>query len=272
MVNRSSSAEAAQPTRSFRLHLDATLGDGARIEPPKEAAHYIATVMRAGQGDRFLVFNGRDGEWLAEIESASKRAVTLRLLHRTRPPAPPPDLWLLFAPIKKARTDFIVEKACELGCRRILPVITERTQSDRVNIERLQAHVIEAAEQCELVFAPEVAAPQTLKAALGAWPAKRALHFCDETRGAPPFATIAASPPAAILIGPEGGFSPAEAAWLRGLPFIRPASLGPRVLRADTAAAAAITLWQDAVGDFRASETQVGEGPAPPLDSAEPRS
>lgn len=250
MVNLPSPKNTA--TRDIRLHLDAELAPDAKIEPPKEAVHYLLTVMRAGKGDCFFVFNGRDGEWLVEIAEAGKRAATLRIIERTRPPAAPPDLWLVFAPIKKARTDFIVEKACELGCRRVLPVITARTRSETVRVDRLQAHAVEAAEQCGLVFVPEVAEPAPLARVLDAWPADRALHFCDEARVARPLQEVAAPPPAAILIGPEGGFSAEEAERLRASPFVRPASLGPRVLRADTAAAAAIAIWQTAQGDWGA--------------------
>lgn len=257
MVNPSSPARAAP--RGVRLHLEAALAPEARIEPPREASHYLLNVMRMRVGARLHVFNGRDGEWLAEIEQASKREAALRLLERTRAPAAPPDLWLLFAPIKKARTDFIVEKACELGCRRVLPVITERTQSETVRVDRLRAHAVEAAEQCGGVFVPEVAAPEPLATLLDGWPAERALHFCDETRSARPLAEIAAPAPAAILIGPEGGFSPAEAARLRAAPFVRSATLGPRVLRADTAAAAAISIWQTVRGDWAEDH---GEGAA----------
>ena len=238
------------PARGIRLHLDAPLTSGATVEAPKEAAHYLISVMRATPGERLHLFNARDGEWLAEIVEAGKRAATLRLVERSRPPEAPPDLWLLFAPIKKARTDFIVEKACELGCRRVLPVITERTQADTVRVDRLRAHAIEAAEQCGLVFVPEVAEAAPLRRVLEEWPQERALHFCDETRQARPLQETAAPPPAAILIGPVGGFSPQEAERLRAAPFVRPASLGPRVLRADTAAAAAISVWQTVQGDW----------------------
>lgn len=248
MVNHSSPSDSAN--RDIRLHLDVELAVESEIEPPKEACHYLLTVMRATQGDSFHVFNGRDGEWLAEIAEASKRRAVLRILRQTRPAAPPPDLWLLFAPIKKARTDFIVEKACELGCRRVIPVITERTRSETVRADRLRAHAIEAAEQCGLVFVPEVDEATPLARALDQWPEGRTLHFCDESREAKPLQDVAAPSPTAILIGPEGGFSPAEAARLRLSPFVVTATLGPRLLRADTAAAAAIALWQTAQGDW----------------------
>lgn len=240
-------------SRDIRLHLGVALREGGEIELPRDASHYLSTVMRVGKGETFYVFNGEDGEWLAELCEPHKRAARLRLAVQTRPSCPPPDLWLLFAPIKKARTDFIVEKACELGCRRVLPVITARTRSETVRVDRLQAHAIEAAEQCGLVFVPEVAEPAPLARVLEEWPPERALHFCDEERMARPLGDVAAPPPAAILIGPEGGFSEQEAAQLRARPFLVSASLGPRLLRADTAAAAAIALWQTAQGDWSAA-------------------
>ncbi|MEM9725925.1 MAG: 16S rRNA (uracil(1498)-N(3))-methyltransferase [Pseudomonadota bacterium] len=249
-----------------RVHLDMDLAAGAAIQAPAEIAHYLRNVMRLRQGDAVLAFNSRDGEWRAEISGMAKRAVTLSLQAQTRPPSPPPDLWLLFAPIKKARTDFIVEKACELGCRRVLPVITERTQTARVRADRLRAHAIEAAEQCGTVFVPEVVEAAPLRAVLEGWPPDRALHFCDETRQARPMIEQAAPPPAAILIGPVGGFSLDEARALRAAPFVRPVALGPRILRADTAAAAAIALWQAAQGDWSAAAPEAcldsGEAPA----------
>lgn len=236
-----------------RLYLDAPLAPGAEIALGRDASTYLFAVMRLGEGALCRVFNGRDGEWRAEVAQANKRGGRLRTLEQLRLPAAPPDLWLLFAPIKKARTDFIVEKAAELGCRRILPVTTARTQSERVNVERLQAHAIEAAEQCELVFAPEVAEPARLDAVLADWEPGRRLLFCDERREAPALSEAARSAPApaAILVGPEGGFTEEEAALLRRQSFVASASLGPRILRADTAAAAALAIWQDVCGDWR---------------------
>lgn len=236
-----------------RLHLNATLAAGVELDLDRDASNYLFAVMRLGAGEACRVFNGRDGEWRAEVALANKRGGRLAIAERLRPPAPPPDLWLLFAPIKKARTDFIVEKAAELGCRRILPITTRRTQSDRVNVDRLQAHAIEAAEQCDLVFAPEVAEPERLETALAAWDPRRALYFCDESREARPLSAAAKGKraPAAILVGPEGGFAPDERRLLAGMLFVTPVALGPRILRADTAAAAALAIWQDVCGDWR---------------------
>ncbi len=210
--------------------------------------------MRQGEGAAVLLFNGRDGEWLAHVTRAAKRAGELTCAHQTRPLQMPPDLWLLFAPIKKARTDFIVEKAAEMGAARICPVQTEFTNAERIRQDRLQAHAVEAAEQCGGTFVPQVDDLQRLDRVLDGWDQTRQLMFCDEAlsgelSGLPDRA--AAAGPWAILIGPEGGFSEAERARLRDLPFAHAVSLGPRILRADTAAVAAMTLWQMALGDWR---------------------
>ncbi|MEM6680409.1 MAG: 16S rRNA (uracil(1498)-N(3))-methyltransferase [Pseudomonadota bacterium] len=245
-----------QAAAKIRLHLAteaAAFEPGAEVALEREQATYLGAVMRLGQGARLMVFNGRDGEWLAEVAALTKRSGALRLLEPLRPAMTPPDLWLLFAPIKKARTDFIVEKACELGCRRILPVFTEYTNAERVNRARLQAHCVEAAEQCGLVFVPEVAEPSTLSALLAGWTGERRLMFCSERGGRPARAALAEADrtaPWAVLTGPEGGFSAAEAARLESLPGARAVSLGPRILRADTAAVAVITLWQAMLGDW----------------------
>ncbi len=238
----------------IRLHVTADLGAGAEIALGRDQAHYLFGVMRLGQGDALLVFNGRDGEWEAEVAGAGKRAGTLVCRAQTRAQETPPDLWLLFAPLKKARTDFIAEKAAELGCRRVLPVFTRFTNSERVNVDRLQAHAVEAAEQCGLLTVPEIAEPAPLAKVLDDWDSSRRLLFCDERRNAPPAVealAVAPDGPWAVLIGPEGGFAPEEVERLRGLPFVTPVSLGPRVLRADTAAVAALSLWQAAKGDWR---------------------
>jgi 16S rRNA (uracil1498-N3)-methyltransferase len=198
------------------------------------------------------LFNGRDGEWRALVESSGKRGGTLACVEQTAPLLMPPDLWLLFAPIKKARTDFIVEKAAEMGAARILPVQTEFTNAERIRQDRLQAHAVEAAEQCGGTFVPEVAELQKLDHVIGDWPGDRRLIYADEglAGAAQSLAEAPASAEWAILIGPEGGFSEAERARLRGLPFVTPISLGPRILRADTAAVAALTLFQSLRGDW----------------------
>lgn len=208
--------------------------------------------MRLGIGGRVALFNGRDGEWLAKVAEAGKRGGTLAILEQSAPLVLPPDLWLLFAPIKKARTDFIVEKAAEMGAARIVPVQTDFTNSDRVRQDRLQAHAVEASEQCGGTFVPEVTDLKKLDKLLADWPKERQLMFCDETQVGLSTALTAtrSDTPWAILIGPEGGFSDRERTRLRALPFTRAVSLGPRILRADTAAVAALAIWQRTLGDW----------------------
>jgi 16S rRNA (uracil1498-N3)-methyltransferase len=240
----------------IRLHIDQTLAEGQAVPLSPEKAHYLFGVMRLGPGDRLALFDGETGEWEAEVAQGGRRG-SLRVLAQTRPMERPPDLWLLFAPIKKARTDFIVEKAAEMGCRRILPVRTDFTNSERVRADRLRLHAVEAAEQCGGVFVPEVAEMAPLAAVLAGWEAGRELWFCDEALagGEAPLPDWSgpgrSGRPGAVLVGPEGGFSEAERARLRALPFARAIRLGPRILRADTAAVAALALWQAACGDWQ---------------------
>ena len=234
-----------------RLYVDQPLGKGQTVSLTKEQAHYLFGVMRLAAGAVLSLFNGHDGEWDAEVAEAGKKGGNLACVEQTRPLQMPPDLWLLFAPIKKERTDFIVEKAVELGAGRIIPVQTEFTNSGRVKQDRLQAHAIEAAEQCGGTFVPEVAEMERLGRLLDTWPTGRRLMFCDETMlGAATALAGQSRGPWAILIGPEGGFSEAERTRLRALPYALSVSLGPRILRADTAAVAALTLWQSALGDW----------------------
>lgn len=234
-----------------RLYVDQPLGKGQTVSLTKEQAHYLFGVMRLAAGAVLSLFNGRDGEWDAEVAEAGKKGGSLLCTELTRPLQMPPDLSLIFAPIKKERTDFIVEKAVELGARRIVPVQTEFTNSGRVKQDRLQAHAVEAAEQCGGTFVPEVAEMERLGRLLDTWPTDRRLMFCDETMlGAATALAGQSKGPWAILIGPEGGFSEAERTRLRALPYALPVSLGPRILRADTAAVAALTLWQSALGDW----------------------
>jgi 16S rRNA (uracil1498-N3)-methyltransferase len=235
----------------IRLHVDHPLAAGQAVPLSMDQAHYLTGVMRLAVGAEVLLFNGRDGEWRASLTTAGKRGAIATCEAMTRPLVLPPDLWLLFAPIKKARTDFIVEKAVELGVARILPVQTRHTNSERIRQDRLQAHAVEAAEQCGATYVPEVADLQPLDRVLRDWPDGRRLYWCDETAIGQPATFSATTGPAAILIGPEGGFSTEEAARLRARPGVTPLSLGPRILRADTAAVAAITLWQAACGDWR---------------------
>lgn len=212
--------------------------------------------MRLGQGAYVALFNSRDGEWLAKVAEAGKRGGTLVAQTQTKPLQMPPDLWLLFAPIKKARTDFIVEKAAEMGACRIVPVITEYTNSARVARDRLQAHAVEAAEQCGGTFVPEVAEVARLDRVMADWDAGRMIMFCDErdagNDGMPSLAQFAGgAAPWAILIGPEGGFSERDRRCVAAhADSVLNVSLGPRILRADTAAVAAMTLWQTTLGDW----------------------
>jgi 16S rRNA (uracil1498-N3)-methyltransferase len=216
-------------------------------------SRYLTSVMRQGVGDEILAFNGRDGEWRCAIAQVGKRFVILEARALARPQAQGPDLDLVIALVKRGRLETIVEKAAELGVRRIRPVITAHTNADRVRTDRLKAIAMEAAEQTGRLDVPEILEPEKLDRLLKAWD-DRALLFCDEAGDAKPVleALAGRAPgPWAILIGPEGGFSPAERECLRGLAFTTPASLGPRILRADTAAISAMTLWQSALGDWR---------------------
>ncbi len=235
-----------------RLYVDHPLGAGQSVPLSRDQAHYLFGVMRLRAGDAVTLFNGRDGAWRADVAEAGKRGGTLDCTARTAPQQMPPDLWLFFAPIKKARTDFIVEKASELGAARICPVQTEFTNADRIRRDRLQAHAVEAAEQCGGTFVPEVTELQKLDQVLADWPGDRHLLFPDETLVGTEQTDLTALPrgPWAILVGPEGGFSGRERARLAALPLAHRISLGPRILRADTAAVAALTLWQRALGDW----------------------
>jgi 16S rRNA (uracil1498-N3)-methyltransferase len=238
-------------TARVRLHVGAPLGAGQPVPLAPEQAHYLFAVMRLGPGDAVAVFNGRDGEFLARVLAADRRGGTLLAEAALRPPQPPPDLWLLFAPLKKARTDFVVEKAVELGAARILPVMTERTNAERVRPDRLRTRAVEAAEQCGAVHVAEVAEPAPLGQVLAGWDGGRRLWWCDAALAAAAGPPAFAPGPAAILIGPEGGLAPAERARLAALPWAAPVRLGPRILRAETAAVAALALWQVAAGDWR---------------------
>lgn len=236
----------------IRLFIDHPLRAGQAVPLSGDQAHYLGNVMRLAPGAAVTVFNGRDGAWQARISSLGKRAGVLEAVVQTALQRMPPDLWLLFAPLKKTRTDFIVEKAAELGAARILPVQTAHTNADRIAQARLQAHAVEAAEQCGGTYVPEVAALQPLAAVLDRWPVGRRLIWADEAAAGPATSLAGLQPgPLAVLIGPEGGFSAAERARLGDSDQTLRVSLGPRILRADTAAVAALTLVQAAAGDWR---------------------
>ena len=238
-----------------RLCLDDDLAEGRTLTLAAEPANYLVNVLRLGAGARVLAFNGRDGEFAATIEPTSRKQVGLAIGERIRPQEFPPDVDYLFAPLKHARLDYMAQKAVEMGVKSLRPVITRRTQVARVNLERLAANAREAAEQCGVIWLPDIAAPESLDAALARWPPERLLIFCDEDAPlANPLAALAAAAPAAgvgLLIGPEGGFEDTERAAISRTPRLLRLSLGPRILRADTAAVAALALVQARFGDWR---------------------
>ena len=238
------------PASPTRLFVDQPLAEGQALTIEGGQAHYLRNVMRLKAGDAIALFDNRTGEWRAVIEQVAKRAVSLRVEALMREREAVPDLWLLAAPIKKGRIDWVAEKACELGVARFRPVVTQRTIVDRLNLERLRAHMVEAAEQCERTALPILDQPAKLATILKDWPVDRALIFADEEGGAP-MAQVVKPGPAGILIGPEGGFTNEERAAIRALPRAIGVSLGPRILRADTAMAAAVSLWMGLAGDWR---------------------
>ncbi|HKQ10004.1 MAG TPA: 16S rRNA (uracil(1498)-N(3))-methyltransferase [Rhizomicrobium sp.] len=278
-----------------RLYVPGDLGAGMAVVLDEGQAHYLLHVLRAKSGNRVALFNGRDGEWLADISQAGKRGVTASCLKQTQPQSQTPDIWLAFAPVKKTPADYLVQKATELGASVLQPVFTRRTIVSRINQERMLANAIEAAEQSGRLSVPEIREAASFDTLLASWPKERRLYFCDEVGDARPLAEVLSEfpPPlagggaersdagegagsiplpqsvfasltpiapsrkgrgdisAAILTGPEGGFDPEERAALRALPFVTPVTLGPRILRADTAALAALAIWQSVGGDWR---------------------
>lgn len=235
----------------IRVFVDQPLGQGQAVALDEGQANYLFSVMRLGAGDAVHLFNGRDGEWRALVAEAGRRRGVAVCEEQTAPQGAPPDLWLLFSPVKKDRTNFIVEKAVELGVARLVPVATRYMNSERLRADKQRAHAVEAAEQCGATWVPEVAELQPLDRLLAAWAPGRQLFWADEALAGRPMAAEPRPGPAAILIGPEGGFSPEERARLAALPFVVPLSLGPRILRAETAAVAAVALWQARFGDWR---------------------
>jgi 16S rRNA (uracil1498-N3)-methyltransferase len=233
----------------IRLYVMHPLAQGQDITLTLEQAHYLFNVMRLPVGGKVALFNGTDGEWLGQIVVAGRKGGQVLCEAPVLPQRRPADIWLLFAPIKKARTDFIVEKAVELGVARLTPVQTEWTNSERIRQDRLQAHAIEAAEQCGATYVPKVDDLRPLARVLTEWDMSRALIWADEAQAGMARAPLPPAP-AAILIGPEGGFSAAERNRLRSMACVTPLALGPRILRADTAAVAALTLWQAQCGDW----------------------
>jgi 16S rRNA (uracil1498-N3)-methyltransferase len=237
-----------------RLYVEADLAAGAAVACTAEQANYLRNVLRLKGGKRILVFNGRDGEWQAEIVEAGKRAVTLAIRENVRAQEGGPDIDYLFAPLKRARLDYMVQKATEMGVARLCPVLTRRTVAERVNVERMRANAIEAAEQCGILRVPSVDEPARLERVVAGWDAARPLIFCDEGSEHPdPLVALGCLRPGplALLVGPEGGFDEAERELLSTQPFVTRISLGPRILRADTAAVAALALVNAALGDWR---------------------
>jgi 16S rRNA (uracil1498-N3)-methyltransferase len=237
-----------------RLFVDTALAPGAEIHLDRAQSNYLLNVLRMKPGDVVLLFNGRDGEWRAGLEESHRKSAVLTVESETRTQPTPPDLHYLFAPLKQARLDYMVQKAVEMGVGRLRPVITQHTQVQRLNLERMRANAVEAAEQCGVLSIPAIDEPTPLATLIDAWDPGRALVFCDEgTDKTDPVAALAKVPPGAlaVLVGPEGGFSAAERAALRALPFVTLLPLGPRILRADTAAVAALALVQAVRGDWR---------------------
>jgi 16S rRNA (uracil1498-N3)-methyltransferase len=237
-----------------RLFIEVDLVAGAAIACSPEQSSYLRNVLRLQVGETILVFNGRDGEWRAEIVDSSKRGVALEVATQVRVQVDGPDIDYLFAPLKRARLDYMVQKATEMGVARLRPVLTRRTVAERVNLERMRANAIEAAEQCGILRVPAVAAPEKLERVIAGWDRARALVFCDEGSDlADPLAALARLKPGpvALLVGPEGGFDEAERSLLLAAPAVTRLSLGPRILRADTAAVAALALVNAMLGDWR---------------------
>jgi len=246
----------------IRLFLPAPLYVGADIAPSPDQARYLTGVMRRAVGDAVALFNGADGEWRAVLAEVSKRGCVLRVADQLRPQETGPDLDLVIALVKRTRLETIVEKAAELGARRVRLVITRFTNADHTNVNRLRAIAIEAAEQTGRLDVPKIVAPEKLDRLLAAWPPERKLMFCDEAGDARPVLnalSAAERSPWAVLIGPEGGFSPEERDQLRAQAYVTPVTLGPRILRADTAAISALTLWQAAAGDWRSRDNPLSE-------------
>jgi 16S rRNA (uracil1498-N3)-methyltransferase len=246
--------------RTPRLFVDSPLGEGTMVALDREQANYLVNVLRLKAGSAVLLFNGRDGEWRAALAPTGRKSARLGVETRLREQTPPCDLHCLFAPLKHARLDYMVQKAVELGASRLAPVITRHTQAERVNLARMRANAIEAAEQCGILNVADVAEPVKLAAFIEGWSAERLLVFCDEDAAVKdPVAALAAArggglagpPPLSVLIGPEGGFAEDERAALMRLPNVVRLALGPRILRADTASVAALSLVQAVLGDWR---------------------
>lgn len=239
--------------RSERLFVDVSLQAGAVVSCTRDQANYLCNVLRLKNGDEILVFNGADGEWRAQLANVAKRSCELQLVAQTRAQDNGPDIFYLFAPLKRARLDYMVQKATELGVMRLQPVVTHRTIASRVNVARMRSNVIEAAEQCGILRIPQVEEPCALGEALSGWPRERPLILCDEAAAvSDPLKALKqlAPGPVGVLVGPEGGFSEEERMQLASQPFVTIVSLGPRIMRADTAAVSILTLVNAVLGDW----------------------
>ena len=236
----------------IRIYFNQDLAQVSEVLPDEAQTHYLNNVLRVEDGEVIAGFDGKNGEYALLVKKSGKKKLSLLRQEKLRDFYLPPDLWLLFAPVKKDKTDFIIEKACELGVRKIIPTMTEHTISEKVRLERYQAQAIEACEQCRRLEIPEIAAPQTLNEILKLWPQNRTLYYMDETGNGINITTAFANsnPPAAILVGPEGGFSNDELKNLAQQKFTQGVSLGQRILRAETAVAAALSCWQAMCGDW----------------------
>jgi 16S rRNA (uracil1498-N3)-methyltransferase len=250
----------AREKNKVRLYIDQALTEGRAVELDREQSHYVAHVMRQRMGDEISLFNGRDGEWRAAVSELTRNRVVVSCLGQKREQKSEPDIWLLFAPLKKTRIDFVVEKATELGVSCLYPVLTERTAVTRINPDRLFARAIEAAEQCERLTVPQIEPATSLNELISKWNENRHLFVMDETGcGQSVLSAFVETvekaeksvPPCGILIGPEGGFSASELDGLKKQPFVTSVTLGPRILRAETAAVAALACWQAIVGDWQ---------------------
>ena len=243
----------ALPASTPRLHVDAPLAEGQAVALGREQSHYLLNVLRLGSGEPVIVFNGRDGEWRARLSAAGRKQAALEIADMLRPQPAPGDLHYLFAPLKSARLDYLAQKAVEMGASVLQPVLTRRTQVSRLNLDRLRANAVEAAEQCGILSLPEIRPERRLEQALAALEPERVLIFCDEDApAAGPVETLRAVREArlALLIGPEGGFDESERRLLLAQPGVVRLSLGPRILRADTAAVAALAIVQSTLGDW----------------------
>jgi 16S rRNA (uracil1498-N3)-methyltransferase len=244
-------ATPAWPPKSLpRLYVRQPLGEGVQVELDPPQANYLGHVLRLGEGAELLLFDGSSGEWRARIKDAGRKRMTLEVAERAREPETIPDVWLAFAPVKRSQTDWLVEKATELGAARLMPVITQRTIVERVRLDRLELIAIEAAEQCGRTRLPDISEPLPLAHLLQHRDASRTLYFADEAGGEPAAGAFTPAP-AAILTGPEGGFTDAERELIRSAPNAVAISLGPRILRAETAALAALTIYMALAGDWR---------------------